>query len=179
MKTNGMLVKIQNDQKMSSWVHRTHLRYVPDRPLHLQQILTSVPVPQITISTPPPPSGGPSPFQNLRSGVSRIPKAISIRPGPIVNARRSMPNSVPAQKPISTIQNRLLRRPMRKTIANPPPRPVQAPSRPLPISARPTRASLLRSSTISAQRNVPTTRSLPPRNRQLPAKLRSGDYVMK
>ena len=164
---------------MSSWVHRTHLRYVPDRPLHLQQIPISVSVPPLTISTPSPPSGGPPQLQKLRSGVSRIPKAISIQPGPIVNTRRSIPNLVSAQKPISTTQNRLLRRPMRKTISNPPSRPIQAPSRPLQITARPTRASLLRNSTISAQRNVPMTRSLPPRNRQLPAKLRSGDYVMK
>ena len=42
-----MVIKIRNDDNVTSWVHRTQLRYVPDRPEHLQKpapLMIPVPV---------------------------------------------------------------------------------------------------------------------------------------
>ena len=59
-----MVVKIRNDENVTSWVHRTQLRYIPDRPDHLQNRSNAplmIPVP--VMLQPPskitqPPSGG-------------------------------------------------------------------------------------------------------------------------
>ena len=60
--SNNMVVKIRNDENVTCWVHRTQLRYVPDRPEHLQKsspLMIPVPViTQISSKNPQPPIGG-------------------------------------------------------------------------------------------------------------------------
>ena len=62
VKSNNMVIKIRNDDNVTSWVHRTQLRYVPDRPEHLQKsspLMIPVPViTQISSKNPQPPIGG-------------------------------------------------------------------------------------------------------------------------
>ena len=62
VKSNNMVVKIRNDDNVTCWVHRTQLRYIPDRPEHLRkQAPLMIPVPVTTSTTneiPQPPTGG-------------------------------------------------------------------------------------------------------------------------
>ena len=62
VKSNNMVVKIRNDDNITCWVHRTQLRYVPDRPDHLlkpRSLMIPVPViPQGPTQIPQPPPGG-------------------------------------------------------------------------------------------------------------------------
>ena len=64
VKSNNMVIKIRNDDNVTCWVHRTQLRYVPDRPEHLinrksTPLMIPVPViPQIATKNPQPPIGG-------------------------------------------------------------------------------------------------------------------------
>ena len=56
LKSNNMVVKIRNNDNITCWVHRTQLRYVPDRPDHLQKprpLMVPVPVvSQVQTQTP-------------------------------------------------------------------------------------------------------------------------------
>ena len=64
IKSNNMVIKIRNDDNATCWVHRTQLRYVPDRPEHLiirksTPLMIPVPViPQIATKNPQQPIGG-------------------------------------------------------------------------------------------------------------------------
>ena len=64
VKSNNMVTKIRNAENVTCWVHRTQLRYVPDRPEHLinrksTPLMIPVPViPQIATKSPQPPIGG-------------------------------------------------------------------------------------------------------------------------
>ena len=46
-KTNHMIAEVADDEGLTQWVHRFHLRNVPERPIHLQDpsIIQAVPVP--------------------------------------------------------------------------------------------------------------------------------------
>ena len=62
VQSNNMVVKIRNEDNLTFWVHRTQLRYVPDRPEHLlkpRPLMIPVPVmPQGPTQIPQPPSEG-------------------------------------------------------------------------------------------------------------------------
>ena len=158
LKTNGMVVKVQNGQNQTSWVHRYHLRYVPNRPNHLQPRTIAIPV-QTNVnsskSSPEPPSGVRSGSRNVHSGPTRIPRIINRPIQMIQNNRRSMP--IP-QNRISNVQRRRSRQSV-IGISRPPIRRSFQPARP----ERPTRTSLLRN-----QRIQPAVRRNPNRDRRLP-----------
>jgi len=158
LKTNGMVVKVQNDQNQTSWVHRYHLRYVPNRPCHLQPRTIAIPV-QTNVnsskSSPEPPSGVRSGSRNVHSGPSRIPRIINRPIQVIQNNRRSLPI---VQNRISNVQRRRTRQSV-IGISQPIRRSFQ-PARP----QRPTRTSLLRNQRI--EETVRRTR--PIRDRRLP-----------
>ena len=164
-KSNGMVVKVKNGQNQTSWVHRHHLRYVPNRPSHLQPRTIVIPVSSDVNSSKPapkPPSGVRSGSRNGGSAPSRIPRIVD-RPIQIIqNNRRSLPI---AQNRISNVQ----RRRSRQSLIGPRP-PIRRsilPARP----NRPTRTSLLRNQRI--EQNV---RRYPTRDRRPPG--RFADYQM-
>ena len=164
-----MVVKVQNGQNQTSWVHRYHLRYVPNRPSHLQPRTIVIPVSSDRNSSKPapkPPSGVRSGSRNVGSGTSRIPRFVD-RPIQIIqNNRRSLPL---VQNRISNVQPVQRRRSRQSMIgpSRPPIRRSIPPARP----NRPTRASLLRNQQI--EQNV---RRNPPRNRRPPR--RFEDFQM-
>ena len=99
VKTNNMVVKIRDDENVSCWVHRTQLRYIPDRPehLHTKQLIVPIPVvPKSPTRLPQPPIGerkeeiGSS--NNRRK--SRIPR--------LIESERPRQN-IPARKPVTPI----------------------------------------------------------------------------
>ena len=99
VKSNNMVVKIRNDENVTCWVHRTQLRYVPDRPEHLlkpRPLMIPVPVmPQGQTQIPQPPSGG---RRTQTDGLktkrqSKIP--ISVGSGRKQNIRRTEPVQIP------------------------------------------------------------------------------------
>ena len=80
VKSNNMVVQIRNEENDTCWVHRTQLRFIPDRPEHLQSRTLMVPVP-VTMS---PPIQFPQPPIGERQNIigssgnrrSKIPRAI-------------------------------------------------------------------------------------------------------
>ena len=158
VKTNGMVVKIKNGQNQTSWVHRHHLRYVPNRPDHLQTRTLVMPVPtNVNSQNPVPklPFGVRSTSRNVNSGPSRIPKIVNRPIQTIQNNRRSLPN---AQNRISNDQRRRTRQSV-IGLSRPPIRRSIPSARP----NRPTRSSLLRN-----QRITETVRRNPQRDRRPP-----------
>ena len=69
-----MVVKIRNDDNVTCWVHRTQLRFIPDRPEHLRKsVPLMIPVPvttQLPPQIPQQPTGG-RPSQRVGSSVNR------------------------------------------------------------------------------------------------------------
>ena len=166
VKTNGMVVKVKNGQNQTSWVHRHHLRYVPNRPDHLQTRTIVIPASSNVNSSnpaPKPPSGVRSGSRNVGSGPSRIPRFVN-RPVQIIqNNRRSLPI---AGNRISNVQRRRTRQSV-IGLSRPPIRRSIPSARP----DRPTRTSLLRN-----QRIDQTVRRNPNRDRRPPR--RFADYQM-
>ena len=71
VKSNNMVIKIRNNDNVTCWVHRTQLRYVPDRPENLQQSTPlMIPLPIITTQLSQPPTGG-RPIQQGGSSENR------------------------------------------------------------------------------------------------------------
>ena len=105
VKSNNMVVKIRSDNNDTCWVHRTHLRYTPDRPDYLRPPgpPMMIPVPVVTQSPAqlptqlptklPQPTAGVRPTQSGSSErrKSKIPVLTS---KPMTVTKRSEPNSV-------------------------------------------------------------------------------------
>ena len=95
VRSNNMVVEVRNEENVTCWVHRTQLRYVPDRPEHLlkpRSLMIPVPViPQAPTQIPQPPSGGrPTQTGGLKTKRhSKIP--ISVESGRKQNIRRTEP----------------------------------------------------------------------------------------
>ena len=71
VKSNNMVIKIRNNDNVTCWVHRTQLRYVPDRPENLQQSTPlMIPLPIVTTQLSQPPTGG-RPIQQGGSSENR------------------------------------------------------------------------------------------------------------
>ena len=166
-----MVVKVKNDQNQTSWVHRHQLRYVPNRPTHLQPRTIVIPATLEKNSSnpvPKPPLGERLQTRNVTSGTSRIPRIID-RPVQIIqNNRRSLP----------IVQNRIQnvpRRRLRQSMVGPIRQPIRSiqPARP----NRPPRVSLPRNRQISAQRDQVNVRRNPFRDRRRPQKF--DDFVMR
>ena len=171
VKSNGMVVKVKNDQNVTSWVHRMHLRFVPNRPPHLMPRTIVIPAtsPNSPSSAPKPPFEERSRMRNVRSSASRIPR-IQNRPIQIVqNNRRSLP----------IVQNRNQNAPVRRlrqSIAVPIRQPISRSNPSARPNPRPTRASLLRDRRISGQGIPNQIRRNPTRDRRLPSRFR--DFKM-
>ena len=172
VKSNGMVVKVKNDQNVTSWVHRMHLRFVPNRPPHLTP--RTIVIPAVTdsnspTSVPKPPFEERSRTRNVVSGPSRIPRIVN-RPIQIVqNNRRSLP----------IVQNRNQTAParrLRQSIAVPSRQPISRSNPSARPNPRPTRASLLRDRRISNQRSSNPVRRNPVRDRRAPSRFR--DFQM-
>ena len=104
VKSNNMVTKIRNDDNVTCWVHRTQLRFVPERPEHLQSRKSAplmIPVPVITqmaSKIPQPPIGG----QQTKIGSSekrrsKIP--IRVENGMKQNIKRTEPLQNPKGRP--------------------------------------------------------------------------------
>ena len=160
VKSNGMVVKIKNDQNETSWVHRHHLRYVPNRPPHLQPRTIVIPAKIDTNSSnpvPKPPSGERLQTRNVTSGTSRIPRFVRKPVQIIQNNRRSLP----------IVQNRISnipRRRSRQSVIGPIRPPIRRSFQPPALPIRPTRASLLRNQNQDVRRSTRVRR--PPRRFQ-------------
>ena len=99
VKSNRMVVKIKNDQNQTHWVHRTHLRYVPDRPNHLQVKTIAVPIPMDSNQAPKSSFRERLVVRNADSSTSRIPRpsqnrnqAVQNRENPIQNPSGPLTN---------------------------------------------------------------------------------------
>ena len=170
VKSNNMVIKIRNDDNVTCWVHRTQLRYIPDRPEHLQKksVPLMIPIPvttQLPTQIPQPPSGGRSldigSSENRRSKIPVLAESAKIRrhstiPVSKETIQTTNPAVIPRRAEITASSTNRARQ-------------NKNPSRPSMDS------SLNHINRIRSQRNIVATRRYPERVRRPPAKHK--DYV--
>ena len=169
VKSNGMVVQIKNNDDITSWVHRMHLRFVPNRPSHLQPrtvIVPVIPEKNPTVSVPKPPFEERAGIRNVNPGISKIPRIINRPIQVIQNNRRSLP-TLQHQNAHSRRSRQSIAVPLRQSI-----RRHNSSARNI---SRPTRASILRDQRISVSRNSTAVRRNPIRDRRPPPRYR--DFV--
>ena len=167
-----MVIKIRNDDNVTCWVHRTQLRYVPDRLQHLQKttVPLMIPVPvttQLSTKIPQPPTGGrhePTQIGSSEKRRSKIPvlaeTARSRRHSTIPVSEKTIPTTNPAVIPkrAENAASSTNRANQNKNLSQPS-----------------MDSSLNHINRIRSQRNVAATRRYPERVRKPPAKHK--DYV--
>ena len=171
VKSNNMVVKIRNEENISCWVHRTQLRYVPDRPEHLiqQSKPLMIPVPVITqvpTQIPQPPIGGRQ--TQIGSSEKRRSKIPVLSKEQTKNRRNS---AIPTSKETNRTVNSTVIQKRTEKVVKPTSRPLRS-NRTSKPSGNPSQISVSR---IRSQPNVNSARRYPERVRKPPEKFK--DYV--